>query len=118
MHCYSEGADRAAAGTNNRRQGSTVGQLRNVPSRRAADGNVVGEVNARPEHEEIRPGGARVHRSLRTGEERDQRAFHRGEPGKVEGHDGAAPGEDAALYVTDRRDAVCGATDGGRAGYR
>src|SRR5712692_7704303 len=66
-----------AAGTNNRRQGSAVGQLRNVPSRRAADGDGVGEVNARPEHEEIRPGGARVHRSLRTGEERDQRAFHR-----------------------------------------
>ena len=67
-----------------RRPGSAVGQLRTVPPRRAADGNGLGEVDARPEHEEIRPSSAPVHRSLRTGEERGQRAFHRGEPGEVE----------------------------------
>src|SRR5712692_4980545 len=33
-----------------------VGQLRNVSPRRAADGNGVGETNAGPEHEKVRPG--------------------------------------------------------------
>ena len=78
-----EGAGRAAARADHRGQGSAVGQLRDVPPRRTADRNRVGEADARPEHEEIRPGGARVHRSLRAGEERGQRAFHRSEPGKV-----------------------------------
>ena len=59
-----------------------------------------------------------VHRSLRSGEERGQRAFHRGEPGKVEGDDGAPAGQDAAVRVADRRDAVRRAADGGRVGHR
>ena len=54
-----EGSGRAAARALDRRSGSPVGQLRDVPSRRAADGDGVGEVDARSEHEEIRPGGAR-----------------------------------------------------------
>ncbi len=54
-----EGSGRAAARAHDRRPGSAVGQLRDVPPRRAADGNGLGEVDARPEHEEIRPGGAR-----------------------------------------------------------
>ena len=51
--------------------------------------------------QEIWPGGARVHRSLRLGEERGQRTFHRSEPGEVEGHDGAPAGQDAAVRVAD-----------------
>ena len=89
-----EGADPAAARADDRGQGSAAGQLRDVPSRRAADGNRVGEVDARPEHEEIRPGSSPVHRSVRFGEERGQRTFHRGEPGEVEGDDGASAGQD------------------------
>src|SRR5436189_223454 len=79
-----------AADANDRRQGSAVGQLRDVPSRRTANGNSVGEVDARTEHEEIRRSCASVHRSIRAGEERSQRTLHRGEPGEVEGDDGAA----------------------------
>ena len=56
-----EGSDRAAARAHDRRPGSAVGQLRDVPPRRAADRNGVGEVDAGPEHAEIRPGGAGVH---------------------------------------------------------
>ena len=70
------------------------------------------------EHEEIRPGGARVHGSIRPGEERGQRAFHRGEPGEVEGDDGAPAGQDAAVRVADRRDTLRGAADGGGVGHR
>ena len=55
-----------------RGQGSAVGQLRDVSPRRATDGNGVGEVDARLEHEEIRRGSARIHRSIRPGEERHQ----------------------------------------------
>ena len=57
-----EGSDPAAACAHDRRQGSAVGQLRDVPPRRTADGNRVGEADARAEHEEIRPGGARSSR--------------------------------------------------------
>ena len=53
------------------------------------------------EHEEIRPGGSRVHRSLRVGEERGQRTFHRSEPGEAEGNDGASAGQAAAVRVAD-----------------
>ena len=42
-----EGSDPAAARADDRRQGSAVGQLRNVPPRRAADRNGVGEIDAR-----------------------------------------------------------------------
>ena len=59
-----------------------------------------------------------VHRSVRVGEERGQRTFHRGEPGEVEGHDGAPAGQDAALRVADRCDAVRRSADGGRVGHR
>ena len=86
---------RAAARAKHRRPGSAAGQLRDVSPRRTAHGNGLGEVDARLEHEEIRRSSARVHRSIRLEEERDQRAFHRSEPGQVEGTDGAPAGQDS-----------------------
>src|ERR1017187_7676984 len=80
--------------------------------------NGLGEVYARPEHEEIRASHSAVHRSVRFGEERSQRTFHRGEPGEVEGHDGASAGEDTAMRVADRCDAVRRSADGGCVGNR
>src|SRR6266516_1939513 len=44
--------------------------------------------------------------------------FHRGEPGKVEDHDGAPVGQDAPLRVADRRHAICRTADGSRVGHR
>ena len=49
-----EGANRAATRSDNGGQRSPVGQLRDVPSRRALDGNGLGEADAGPQHEEIR----------------------------------------------------------------
>ena len=45
-----EGSDPAAARADDRRQGSAVRQLRDVPPRRAVDRNGLGEVDARAEH--------------------------------------------------------------------
>src|ERR1019366_4790925 len=87
-------------------------------ARRAADRNRVGAVDARTEHEEIRRIGARVYGGIRAGEERRQRTFHRSEPGEVEGHDGAPAGQDAAVRVADRRNAIRRAADGGCVGHR
>jgi len=43
-------------------------------------------------------------------------AFHRSEPGEIEGDDGAPVGQDAAVCVADRRDAVRRTADGSRVG--
>jgi len=58
-------------------------------------------VDARPEYEEIRAGHSAVQRSVRFGEERGKRTFRRGEPGEVEGDDGAPAGEDPAMRAAD-----------------
>src|ERR1022692_3940133 len=68
--------------------------------------------------EEVRESHSAVHRSVRFGEERGQRTFHRGEPGEVEGHDGASAGEDTAMRAADRCDAVRRSADGGCVGNR
>src|SRR3982750_2737381 len=85
-----ESTRRAAASSFDPRSGDPVGQLRDVPSRGAVVGDCMGETHARSEHEEIWPGSAGVQRSIRPGEERDQRTFHRIEPGQAKGTDGAA----------------------------
>src|ERR1700721_527054 len=72
-----------------------------------------GEVDARAEHEEIRRRSAPVHRSVRAREEHSQRTLHRGEPGEVEGNDGAPVGQDASMRLADRRDPIRRAADGG-----
>src|SRR5271163_569714 len=76
--------------------------------------------DARSEHEEIRPGSARVHRSVWLGEKRRQRTFHRGQPGEVTGDDGAPAGQDAAVRVAHRRHTVrrpaTGSSDGNQPG--
>src|ERR1022692_2342242 len=113
-----EGSSPAAASADGRRQRGPIRKLRNVPPRRAADRNRVGAVDARTEHEEIRRIGARVYGGIRAGEERRQRTFHRSEPGEVEGHDGAPAGQDAAVRVADRRNAIRRAADGGCVGHR
>ena len=52
-------------------------------------------------HAEIRRCRARVQRSIRLGEERDQRALHRGEPCQIESSDGAPVGQSTPVRVDD-----------------
>ena len=67
---------RTAARSFDRRPGDPAGNLRTVPSGRASDGDGLGKTHARPDDAEIRRSRTPVHRSLRTGEERGQRALH------------------------------------------
>jgi len=70
------------------------------------------------ERREIRASHSSVHRSVQFGEERGRRTFRRGEPGEVEADDGASAGEETAMRVADRCDAVRRSADGGGVGNR
>jgi hypothetical protein len=78
------------------------------------------KVDAGSKYEEIRPGSARVHRSIGLGEKRRQRTFHRGQPGEVAGDDRAPAGQDAAVRAAHRRHTVrraaTGSSDGNQPG--
>ena len=101
-----------------RKIASAAGQLRDVPAQWADGTRGMGQADARVIDAQLRSGGERFSRSLRSGKVGGERPLHRLQPGEVAGVDGASAGRVAVVRGADRRHAVSRPADDRGSGHQ